>query len=44
MVEQRYFGLYAPVLGWTVLIVASLVAVVTWSGLEKRGADMSNAA
>jgi hypothetical protein len=30
------------VLAWTVVIVASLVAIVTWSGREKRGADLSN--
>jgi len=32
LVEQRYAGLYAPVLVWTVAIIATLVAVVTWSG------------
>jgi MFS transporter, SHS family, lactate transporter len=42
IVEQRYGGLYAPVLAWTVLIVASLVAIITWSGVERRGADLSN--
>jgi len=41
MVEQRYAGQYAPVLAWTVLLVASLVALVTWSGRERRGADLS---
>ncbi len=39
--ERRYGGSYPPVLAWTVLIVASLVAVVTWSGRERRGADLS---
>jgi MFS transporter, SHS family, lactate transporter len=39
--EQRYGGLFAPVLAWTLLLVASLVAVVTWSGKERRGADMT---
>jgi SHS family lactate transporter-like MFS transporter len=43
LVEQRYGGRYPPVLAWTVLLVASLVAVVTWSGKERRGADLSNA-
>jgi len=38
--ERRYGGNYAPVLAWTVLIVASLVAIVTWSGRERRGADL----
>jgi len=40
LAEQRYGGVFAPVLGWTVLLVASLVAIVTWSGKERRGADM----
>ena len=40
--EQRYGGVFAPVLAWTVLLVASLVAIVTWSGMERRGADLSN--
>jgi MFS transporter, SHS family, lactate transporter len=42
LTETRYGGSYAPVLAWTVLIVASLVAMVTWSGRERRGADLSN--
>jgi MFS transporter, SHS family, lactate transporter len=42
LVEQHYNGSYAPVLAWTVLIIATLVAVVTWSGSERRGADLSN--
>src|ERR1700723_1846002 len=40
--EQRYGGSFAPVLGWTVLIVAVLVAIVTVSGREARGADLSH--
>src|SRR5580704_4878209 len=42
LVEHRYAGNYPPVLAWTVVIVASMVAIVTWSGREKRGADLSN--
>lgn len=42
LVENRYRGLYPPVLAWTVVIVATLVAAVTWSGKERQGADMSN--
>jgi SHS family lactate transporter-like MFS transporter len=42
LVEGRYGGSFPPVLAWTVLLVASLVAVVTWSGKERRGADLSN--
>jgi hypothetical protein len=30
------------VLAWTVLIVATLVAVVTGSGREKKGIDLSS--
>jgi SHS family lactate transporter-like MFS transporter len=40
--EQRYGGVFAPVLSWTVLLIASLVAIVTWSGKERRGADLSS--
>jgi len=40
--EQRYGGMFAPVLAWTVLIVATLVAVITASGRERKGADLSN--
>jgi MFS transporter, SHS family, lactate transporter len=39
--EQRYGGNYAPVLMWTVLIVAALVVVVAALGKEARGADLS---
>ena len=41
MAEQHYFGNYAPVLMWTVLIVAALVTVVAAAGKEARGADLS---
>jgi SHS family lactate transporter-like MFS transporter len=41
LAENRYGGSFQPVLAWTVLLMASLVAVVTWSGREKRGADLS---
>ncbi|HXM68668.1 MAG TPA: MFS transporter [Candidatus Acidoferrum sp.] len=41
LAEQRYGGVFAPVLAWTVLIVALLVAVVTGLGRERRGIDMS---
>jgi MFS transporter, SHS family, lactate transporter len=39
--ENNYGGNFAPVLAWTVLIVASLVALVTGLGHERRGADLS---
>jgi SHS family lactate transporter-like MFS transporter len=41
LVEHRYQGSYPPMLGWTVLIVASLVAIITASGKERRGVDLS---
>ena len=41
LVERRYGGSYPPVLAWTVVIIALLVAIVTWSGHEKKGADLS---
>jgi MFS transporter, SHS family, lactate transporter len=42
MAEQHYFGNYAPVLAWTVVIVATLVAIVTLGGKEAKGADLSD--
>jgi len=39
--EARYAGNFSPVLAWTVLIVAALVAIVTSTGHERRGADLS---
>jgi len=41
LVESRYGGSYPPVLALTVLVIATLVAVVTGSGRERRGADLS---
>jgi len=42
LVEDRYGGVYPPVLAWTVALVATLVAVVTWSGKERRGSDLTS--
>jgi SHS family lactate transporter-like MFS transporter len=42
LVEARYGGSYPPVLTWTVLIIATLVALVTWSGRERRGASLTS--
>jgi MFS transporter, SHS family, lactate transporter len=42
LAEGRFGGLFAPVLALTVLLTTGLVALVTWSGSERRGADMSN--
>jgi len=42
LAESRYGGSFPPVLAWTVLLIASLVAMVTWSGRERRGADLTN--
>jgi SHS family lactate transporter-like MFS transporter len=39
--KQHFGGMFAPVLAWTLLIVAALVAVITGSGRERRGADLS---
>jgi MFS transporter, SHS family, lactate transporter len=41
LAERQFGGMFAPVLAWTVLIVATLVAVITGSGRERRGADLS---
>ena len=41
LVEQRFGGAYPPVLAGTILIVASLVALVTVFGKEAKGADLS---
>jgi SHS family lactate transporter-like MFS transporter len=41
LAESHYAGRYPPVLAWTVLIIATLVAVVTQSGKERRGMDLS---
>ncbi len=42
-VAERYFGgNYAPVLAWTALLVAALVVIVTISGREAKGADLSD--
>jgi len=41
LVETRYGGSYPPVLAWTVLMIASLVAIVTLSGRERRGVDLT---
>ena len=40
--ERHFAGNYAPVLAWTVLITAMLVAIVTMSGKEAKGADLSD--
>jgi SHS family lactate transporter-like MFS transporter len=37
-----YGGRLAPVMSWTVLVVALLVALVTSLGPEAKGADLSN--
>src|SRR5215469_6342972 len=44
LAETRYAGSFAPVLAWTVVIVAMLVAVVTAAGPEAKGAELSHAA
>ena len=42
LAEQHYGGRYAPILAWTCLIVAILVVIVTMSGKEAKGADLSD--
>jgi len=42
LAEQRYNGRYPPVFAWTVVIVVALVAIVTVSGNEKKGHDLSD--
>jgi SHS family lactate transporter-like MFS transporter len=44
LAEERYGGSFAPVLTWTVVIIATLVAVITWLGGERKGADLSSTA
>jgi MFS transporter, SHS family, lactate transporter len=39
--ESRFGGRYPPVLAWTVLVIACLVALVTWVGKERRGMDLT---
>lgn len=41
LAENRYGGSFSPVLAWTVVLVASLVALVTAMGKERQGADLS---
>lgn len=42
LAENRYAGSFSPVLAWTVVLVASLVALVSASGKERQGADLSS--
>ncbi len=41
LAENRFAGSFPPVLAWTVVLVASLVAIVTAIGKERQGADLS---
>jgi MFS transporter, SHS family, lactate transporter len=42
LTEQHFGGNYAAVLAWTVVIVATSVAIVTMCGREAKGADLSD--
>ena len=42
--EQHCGGNYAPVLAWTVALVATLVVAISLSGKEVKGADLSTTA
>ena len=44
LTEQHFGGNYAPVLAWTVVLVATLVVVISLSGKEIKGADLSTTA
>jgi MFS transporter, SHS family, lactate transporter len=41
LAEKHYGGQYAPVLAWTVVILAILVAITTLAGKDAGGADLS---
>jgi MFS transporter, SHS family, lactate transporter len=41
LVETRFGGRYPPVLAWTVLFIASFVAIVTAAGRERHGMDLT---
>lgn len=41
LVEGRYKGSYPPMFAWTVMIVASSVALLTMCGKERKGSDLS---
>ena len=43
LAEHYFGGNFAPVLAWTALLVAALVVIVTISGREAKGADLSGA-
>jgi MFS transporter, SHS family, lactate transporter len=42
LAEHYFAGNFAPVLAWTALLVAALVVIVTISGREAKGADLSD--
>lgn len=42
MAEERFGGSFAPVLSWTVIVIASMVAAITWLGRERKGVDLSS--
>jgi SHS family lactate transporter-like MFS transporter len=42
LAEQYFAGNFAPVLAWTALLVAAFVVIVTISGREAKGADLSD--
>ncbi|HEX4155252.1 MAG TPA: MFS transporter [Acidobacteriaceae bacterium] len=44
-IAAKYFGgRLAPVMGWTVVVVAAFIAIVTWLGREAKGMEMSGEA
>jgi MFS transporter, SHS family, lactate transporter len=42
LAERHFAGNYAPVLAWTMLIVALTLALITFFGKEATGADLSS--
>jgi SHS family lactate transporter-like MFS transporter len=42
LAEHYFGGNFAPVLAWTALLVAALVVIVTISGREAKGVDLSD--
>jgi len=42
LAEHYFGGNFAPVLAWTALLVAALVVIVTISGREAKGGDLSD--
>jgi hypothetical protein len=42
LAEQYFGGNFAPVLAWTAVLVSAMVVIVTISGREAKGANLSD--